>query len=48
MPDRKKNKSYEKYKKDLEEREKALREEPMKAFPLTPEEIEELKKQGRI
>lgn len=48
MADEKKIKSYEKYKKDLEEREKALREEPMKAFPLTPEEIEELKKQGRI
>ena len=36
------------YEKALEEREKILREEKMKAFPLTEEEIEELKKQGRI
>ena len=35
------------YEKALEEREKILREEKMKAFPLT-EEIEELKKQGRL
>lgn len=36
------------YQKALEEREKALREEPMKAFSLTAEEIEQLKKEGRI
>lgn len=36
------------YDKALEEREKALRDEPMKAFPLTEKEIEELKKQGCI
>ena len=38
----------EEYKKALEEREKSWREEPMKAFALSEEEIEELKKQGRI
>ena len=32
----------------LEEREKVLREEPVKAFKLTDEEIEQLKKEGRI
>lgn len=31
-----------------EEREKVLREEPVRFRELTPEEIEELKKQGRI
>lgn len=36
------------YEKALEEREKILREEKMKAFPLTEEEIEELKRQGRL
>lgn len=36
------------YRKALEEREKALREEPMRAFPLTDEEIRKLKKEGRI
>lgn len=36
------------YQKALEEREKAWREEPIKAFKLTPEEIEQLKKEGRI
>ena len=44
----KKKRSYKKFQKELEEREKAWREEPMKAFPLTSEEIEELKKQGRL
>lgn len=34
------------YQKALEEREKAWREEPIKAFKLTPEEIEQLKKEG--
>lgn len=38
----------EKYERELEEREKSWREEPMKAFGLTEEEIEELKKQGRL
>ena len=38
----------EEYEKALMEREKAWREEQMKAFPLSEEEIEELKKQGRI
>lgn len=38
----------EEYQKALEEREKVWREEPMKAFELTPEEIEQLKKEGRI
>ena len=33
---------------NLKEREKAWREEPVKFKKLTPEEIEELKKQGRI
>lgn len=36
------------YEKALEEREKTWREEPVKFKKLTPEEIEELKKQGRI
>ena len=36
------------YEKALEEREKAWKDEPMKAFPLTKEEIEQLKKEGRI
>ena len=36
------------YEKALEEREKAWRDEPMKAFPLTKEEIEQLKKEGRL
>ena len=36
------------YEKALDEREKALRDEQMKAFPLTKEEIEQLKKEGRI
>lgn len=36
------------YQKSLEEREKTWGEEPIKAFVLTEEEIEELKKQGRI
>lgn len=34
--------------KELEEREKALKEEQIKAFKLTQEEIEKLKKEGRI
>nr|DAQ91592.1 MAG TPA: hypothetical protein [Caudoviricetes sp.] len=34
--------------KELEEREKIMRKEPMKAFPLTEEEIEQLKKERRI
>ena len=38
----------EEYEKALEEREKAWRDDPMKAFPLTKEEIEQLKKEGRI
>lgn len=32
----------------LKERERIMAEEKLKAFPLTEEEIEELKKQGRI
>ena len=36
------------YDNDLEEREKAWREEQIKAFKLTAEEIEQLKKEGRI
>lgn len=36
------------YEKALEERKKVLREEPVKAFPLSEKEIKELKKQGRI
>ena len=36
------------YEQALEEREKAWKDEPMKAFPLTKEEIEQLKKEGRI
>ena len=36
------------HRKALKERERALREEKLKAFPLTEKEIEELKKQGRI
>lgn len=38
----------EKYKKELEERERILREEPVKFRKLTQEEIEQLKKEGRI
>lgn len=34
--------------KELEEREKAWKEEQIKAFELTQEEIEKLKKEGRI
>lgn len=34
--------------KELEEREKAWKEERIKAFELTQEEIEKLKKEGRI
>lgn len=36
------------YEKALEDREKSLREEQMKAFELSKEEIEQLKKEGRI
>lgn len=36
------------YKAALEDREKAWREEPIKAFPLTEEQIKQLKKEGRI
>ncbi|MDD3222514.1 MAG: hypothetical protein PHG07_09050 [Lachnospiraceae bacterium] len=36
------------YRKALEEREKALREERIKAFELSAEEVEQLKKEGRI
>lgn len=36
------------YQKALEEREEALQNEPMKAFELTEEEIEQLKREGRI
>ena len=36
------------YDKDLEEREKAWREEQIKAVKLRAEEIEQLKKEGRI
>lgn len=36
------------YQKALEEREKAWREEPMKFHKVSPEEIEQLKKEGRI
>lgn len=38
----------EEYQKAQEEREEALRNEQIKAFPLTEEKINELKKQGRI
>lgn len=38
----------ENYEKALKEREETLRKEPMKAFPLTEEEIKKLKKEGRI
>ncbi|MCI8274178.1 MAG: hypothetical protein HFI66_00945 [Lachnospiraceae bacterium] len=38
----------EEYQKALEEREEMLRNEPIKFRKLTPEEIEELKKQGKI
>ena len=38
----------EEYEKALEEREKMWREEPVKFRKATPEEIEELKRQGRI
>lgn len=43
-----KRKRKKEYQKALEEREKAWREEPIKAFALTDEEIEQLKKEGRI
>lgn len=36
------------YRKKLEEREEVLRNEPVKFKKLTPEEIEQLKKEGRI
>lgn len=36
------------YQKVLEERERAWREEPVKFKKLTPKEIEQLKKEGRI
>lgn len=36
------------YQEALEEREKAWREEPLKFRKITPEEIEQLKKEGRI
>ena len=36
------------HQKALEEREKAWREEPLKFHRATPEEIEQLKKEGRI
>lgn len=36
------------YEKALKEREKSWMKEPVKARKLTPEEIAELKKQGRI
>lgn len=38
----------EEYGKALEEREKLLREEPLRFQELTEEEIRELRKQGRI
>lgn len=34
--------------KELKEREEVLYNEQLKAFPLTEEEIEQLKKEGRI
>lgn len=43
MSDKKKE-----YQKALEEREKAWREEPLKFRKVTPEEVEKLKKEGRI
>lgn len=36
------------YKKALKEKEKVLREEPVKFIKLKPEEIEQLRKEGRI
>ncbi len=36
------------YQKALKERERAWREEPLKFRKATPEEIEKLKKEGRI
>lgn len=36
------------YKKALKEREELWRKEPVKFVKLTPEEIEQLKKEGRI
>lgn len=36
------------YEEALKDREKILREEPVKAFPLTEEEIKRLKEEGRI
>lgn len=38
----------EELEKNQKEREEALLNEPLRATKLTPEEIEELKKQGRI
>lgn len=36
------------YQRASEERERLLRNEPIKAFELTEEEVEQLKKEGRI
>ena len=36
------------YEEALKEREQTLLDEKLKAFPLTEEEIEQLKKEGRI
>ena len=43
-----KEKNNTEYEKALEEREKVWKNESMKAFPITEEEIECLKKEGRI
>ena len=48
MTDKKKTDKKKEYQKALEEREKVLREEPLKFREATPEEIEQLKKEGRI
>ncbi|MDY2725674.1 MAG: hypothetical protein SOV36_02505 [Anaerostipes faecalis] len=42
------SKSKKEYEQALEKREKSLREEPLKFREATSEEIEKLKKQGRI
>lgn len=43
-----KEKNNTEYEKALKEREKTWENESMKAFPLSEEEIERLKKEGRI
>ena len=43
-----KEKSTIEYEKALKDREKTWENESMKAFPLSEEEIERLKKEGRI